>query len=91
MVNQMKTTIEIADPLLEAARRAAAEDGLTLRALVESGLRAILAERVHRRSTPFELRDASVDGDGLHPELADAGWDTIRAMAYGGRIDGDRD
>ena len=33
----------------------------------------------------FRLRDASVDGDGLHAELRDTGWESIRALAYEGR------
>ncbi len=79
----MKTTIEIADPLLTEAKRAAAERGTTLRALVEQGLRAILDQsRVH---ADFVLPDASVGGDGLRPELRGAGWDEIRDAAYHGR------
>jgi hypothetical protein len=38
----VKTTIEIADALLDAARTQARERGTTLRAIVEEGLRAVL-------------------------------------------------
>jgi len=38
----MKTTIDIADPLLDEARKLAAREGTTLRALVERGLRVRL-------------------------------------------------
>jgi hypothetical protein len=79
----MKTTIDIADPLLAEARRAAAEDRTTLRALVEEGLRTVLARRT--RTPQFRLRDASVDGQGLQPGVSSGDWDHVRALIYEGR------
>lgn len=79
----MKTTIDISDSLLKAARQAARRDGTTLRALVEHGLRLALAER--RQTTAFDLRDASVDGRGLQPGAEGLSWDELRALAYGDR------
>ncbi len=38
----MKTTIDIADPLLREARKLANREGTTLRALVEQGLRHVI-------------------------------------------------
>ena len=61
----MKTTVDIADPLLEEAKRVAKESGCTLRELIELGLRHELDRR--QRPAPFKLRDASVMGMGLHP------------------------
>src|SRR5688572_4312806 len=60
MVTHMKTTVEIADPLFEEARREAETSGCTLRDLIEIGLRRELERR--RQRTPFKLRDASVRG-----------------------------
>jgi hypothetical protein len=77
----MKTTVEISDELLTQAREVAARDGLTLRALIEAGLRDQIAKR--RRPARFSLRDASVGGKGMTPEYRDAGWDRIRDAAYG--------
>jgi len=81
-VSRIKTTIDIADSLLLAAKERAARDGTTLRALVEEGLRSVLGSR---RTTSFRLRDASVRGDGLSEEFRGAGWDRIRATIYEGR------
>ena len=72
----MKTTIEIADPLLREARKLAAREGLTLRAMVECGLHNVIAEA--RNGAPFKLRRASFKGKGLRPELRDASWDRLR-------------
>jgi hypothetical protein len=81
----MKTTIEIADPLLSDAKKLAARDGTTLRELVEQGLRQIIRER-RKPSAGFKLRDASFKGGkGLTPEFADAGWEKIRDEIYKGR------
>ncbi len=76
----MKTTIEIADPLLREARKLAAREGLTLRAMVERGLQNEIAEG--RNGAPFKLRRASFKGNGLRPELRDASWDRLRDLAY---------
>lgn len=79
----MKTTIELPDELLDAAKEHARTHHTTLRALISEGLARVLAEPVPTRR--FRLRDASVDGHGLHAELRDAGWESIRALAYEGR------
>jgi hypothetical protein len=79
-----KTTLEISDPLLRDAKKLAASEGTTLRALVEQGLRKVVADR-KRGNRPFRLRKASVKGHGLNPELEDAGWDRIRDLSYEGR------
>jgi hypothetical protein len=79
----MKTTLEISDPLLREARKVAARERTTLRALVEQGLRHVVAEKKHKSA--FRLRKASFKGRGLRPELADAGWDRLRDLAYEGR------
>lgn len=79
----MKTTIEISDPLLREARKLAARQGITLRALVERGLRRVVAEDKPRAS--FKLRRASFKGNGLRAELEGASWERLRDLAYEGR------
>lgn len=80
----MKTTIDIADALLDQARATAAREGVTVRSLVEEGLREVLARRRARR-TRFQLRDASFAGDGLQPGVDLSDWSTVAADIYGGR------
>jgi hypothetical protein len=78
----MKTTIDIADAILEQARRLASSRGTTLRALVEEGLRTLL-EQGGRGD--FRLRRASFRGSGLRADIAGAGWDEVRKRAFEGR------
>lgn len=85
-VNHMKTTVDISDDVLTAAKETAQRERTTLRALIEEGLRLSLERRERERhETPFRLRDASVGGRGLRPELQDASWDHLRALVYEGR------
>ncbi|MGH8908124.1 MAG: DUF2191 domain-containing protein [Egibacteraceae bacterium] len=79
----MKTTVELSPALLDEAKRIAREEGTTLRALIEAGLRSELARR--QQPQPFALRDASFHGRGLQPEFADGGWERIRDAIYEGR------
>jgi hypothetical protein len=78
----MKTTIEISDALLREARKVAAREGLTLRALVERGLHRVIAET---KQPPFRMRDGRFGGNGLHPDVRDLSWDQILEMSYEGR------
>ena len=78
-----KTTVEIREPLLEAAREAAAESGTTLRSLIEEGLE--LALEMRRSQKPFTLRDASYKGKGVRDGLQEGDWATIRSLVYEGR------
>lgn len=79
----MKTTVDITDSLLEEARKAAERERTSMRALIEEGLRKVLATR--RRPSGFKLRKATYKGRGLQPPLSDASWERIRDMAYEGR------
>ena len=89
MVTHMKTTVEISDAVFEAARSTAARDRTTLRALIEEGLRIAL-ERRRGKSQPFQLVDASFNGDGLRDGVDLGNWEQIRALVYEGHgRDGD--
>ncbi|MBM4293585.1 MAG: DUF2191 domain-containing protein [Deltaproteobacteria bacterium] len=78
----MKTTIEISDPLLEAARQVAVQEKTTVRALVEEGLHKVIAER--RQSRGFKLRRATFKGNGLQPQVTGASWERLRDLIYEG-------
>ena len=80
IVSNVKTTIDIADGLLDEARRAAAQEGTTLQALVEEGLRAVLKRT--RRRAPFRLRKATFCGQGLQDNYIDGGCERIRDEVY---------
>jgi len=84
MVSHMKTTIEIADALLAEARKVADQEGTTLRALVEAGLRETLKSR-GEGSLPFRMHLVTFAGDGLQPGVAEGAWERIRELAYEGR------
>ncbi len=76
----MKTTIDIAGPVLDKARKLAAREGTTLRALVEQGLRQVIAGK--ERKKPFRLRPVTFKGYGLQPEFQDADWEKMRDAIY---------
>ena len=65
MGTHMKTTIEVSDALFNAAKALAQQRQVTMRALVEEGLRNVLSEARSRPKSPFALKDARVRGKEL--------------------------
>jgi hypothetical protein len=66
----MRTTVEIADSLMEKVRATMERRGVTLRALVEDGLRLVTADE---KRGAVELPDARFPGraglaEGVHAE-----------------------
>jgi Arc/MetJ family transcription regulator len=84
MGTRMKTTIEIADALLAAARQVAEREKTTLRALVEEGLRRIVNER-QAPACGYKLPDTTFGGGGLLPGVTLEDWASIRDRIYEGR------
>lgn len=82
---RMKTTIEISDALLRAAKRRAAERDTTLRAIVETALRRYLEAAAEPAEARPRLRRHSFRGRGLRPGLSESDWAAIRERAYEGR------
>ena len=78
----MKTTVEISDNLLEEAKRLAAREGTTVKALIEQGLRQIISAK--KKPGVFRLRKATFKGQGLQSGVSTATWEQIRDMAYEG-------
>ena len=83
MGTHMKTTLEVSAPLLQAAKALAARERTTLRALVEEGLRSVLARK--KQGQTFRLRDGTFKGKGLHAQVAGRGWASVRDAIYEGR------
>jgi hypothetical protein len=81
----MKTTIHIPDSLFNEARKVANQEKTTLKALVEEGLRKVVAEHRDRKPEGFKLRQAAFNGQGLQPHLAGVTWDQILDLSYEGR------
>jgi hypothetical protein len=76
----MKTTVVIDDSLFARAQRASKQRGVTLRELVEQGLRAVLEEP---RQLRYVMPDCSVGREGGKFPLAGKDWAEIRAAIYG--------
>jgi hypothetical protein len=81
MVAHMKATVDIADAVLQEAKLIAAREGITLRSLVEEGLRHVIDER--SASSAFVLCDASFAGDGGVPGVDPDDWMSIKHIVRG--------
>jgi hypothetical protein len=79
----MKTTVDVSDGLLRQAKRVAAKESTTVRALIEQGLRLAIAERT--RAGRFRLRKASFRGAGLVAGQSLQDWASIRDLIYADR------
>ncbi len=80
MGTHIKTTIDIADALLEAAKKRARDENCTLRQLVEDGLRKVLEETP---KTPFRMREIEPLHGELQPGITYGDWETLRDIIYG--------
>jgi len=72
----VRISIKIPDSLWKEARRVAFRDGVTVRELVEQGLRQVLQQR--NRPARFKLRNASFKGKGLSAYGKKSGWERLR-------------
>ncbi len=64
-----RTTVRLPDELLDRARRKAAAEGTTLTALIEEGLRQVVAQRPKRASAKRVLPRTSKATGGLMPGI----------------------
>jgi hypothetical protein len=83
-VAHMKTTVDIADPILRRAKQLAARRHTTLKAVIEDALRHALQADT-RQARPPRLRTHTFRGYGLQPGVSWHDWNTLRALAYEGR------
>lgn len=77
----MKTTIEISDSLMAEAKEFARGRGITLRTVIERGVR--LALKNGGENPEYKFEDKSVNGSGLvDPNMT---WDEMLEISYGDR------
>ena len=77
----MKTTLDIHDELLARAKRHAKKTGRPLRAVVEDGLRQVLAAPSSRNR--YRLPDLSTGQSGAEDPLEVYSWQDLRGVIYG--------
>jgi hypothetical protein len=78
----MKTTVEIADPLFAEAKAEARRRGVTVRSLIEDGLRRVIADPVPDR---YVLPDLSYGTGGPTDVWLTTTWEEKLEMIYEGR------
>ncbi len=79
----MKTTVEMSDSLLRQVKQIAVKEHTTVKALIEQGLRIVVADR--KRRSGFTLRKATFRGDGLVSGRSLQDWSAIRELVYAER------
>ena len=77
----MKTTLDIQDALLVRAKKHAKRTSQPLRAIMEDGLRHVLA--VEQQAVGYTLPDRSVGDPRAADPLESLSWQDLRAMIYG--------
>ncbi len=78
----MKTTIDIADNIMERSKQVARRENATFRDLVEEGLLLVIDRRTKARKAKIE--PVTVKGNGLTDAFLNAPWSQIRQAAYEG-------
>ncbi len=81
IARNMKTTIDIAEPLLVEAREVSRRDGVTLRSLVEEGLRGVLEKRTAER-TEYLPKVITYGGSGTCEGVDLEDWRSVRELIY---------
>jgi len=76
----VKTTIDIADNLLNRARQLARREKSTLKELTEEGLQLVLSRR--ERPEPRKIKPVVVRGKGLSPAFRGKPWAQFRDEIY---------
>lgn len=78
----MKTTIDIADNIMERSRQVVQAGNVTFRDLVEEGLLLVIDRREQAKKK--QIKPVTVKGNGLSDAFRNASWDQIRHAAYEG-------
>jgi hypothetical protein len=64
-----RTTVRLAEDLLDRARRKAAAEGRTLTSLIEEGLKLVVSENRPRKKAPRDLPPVSAATGGTMPGI----------------------
>lgn len=80
MVTHMKTTIELADDVLNRAKAEARREGKTLRQVVEQALRQHLTAT--KTQGAFRLRRHPFKGKGRQPGVGEGDWASVRDLIH---------
>ena len=80
-MGDMKTTLDIHDELLIRAKRHAKKTGRPLRAVVEDGLRQVLAASPSQ--SRYRLPDLSTGHAGAEDPLEVYSWQDLSGLIYG--------
>lgn len=83
MLVHMRTSVDIPDPLLRQAKKAARERGTTLRQLVVEGLRSMVGRGEPARR--HRLKDLSFGEGGLVDGLSWSDAERLDTLVYGDR------
>lgn len=78
----MKTTIDIADNIMERSKQVARREKSTFRDLVEEGLLLVIERRSQARAV--KIKPVTMKGNGLSEAFQNASWEQIRQAAYQG-------
>ncbi|MFI6165804.1 type II toxin-antitoxin system VapB family antitoxin [Nocardia sp. NPDC051052] len=78
----MRTTLDLDDALLRAAKQRAARDGRSLTSLIEEALRMLLEELGERDTAKMDIALPTYGGDGLQVGVNLADWRTVRDADY---------
>lgn len=82
----MKTTIDIANSLLDQAKQYGSKNKLTLKELVELSLKQYL-DSAKKNGSSYSLPDRSFGEGGYQPGIEEGNWESLRAIIYQGRGD----
>lgn len=81
----MKTTLDLKDELVKQAKQYAKRAGRPFRAVVEEGLRLVLAETP--ATSEYDLPDLSVGDPTAADPLEMLSWQDLRQEIYGFSVD----
>ncbi len=87
MSRHMRTSIDLSTAAFNALKKLAAENGVTMKELVERAVREIVENSKKLKRGSRTLPDYSYGGEGISTEYAGLPWSSIRDTIYGLSVD----